>query len=347
MSIGRILLRWMEIIAALFTDWRSARRAHKSLVVTHQNGQFTFRRSDHKAGMIAIDVAAGEALPHEILESLRNHIILLELGIEIIIVRHLTVPAQAQEFLADIVRNQIERLSPWPVAEAVYGFETKSVRNDGSNLKVRVTIASRASIEAVCKELKAIGITPDRIVAPVEADTTSTPINLWVRSAHGTPATRLSLPRLIGAGLAAVISISFAVSLWALFTTNSTRADYDEVSRRIADLEGSGQTMRRPLKAAERAWVLKETSPVAVFTIDALTRALPDSAYVTQLRLENATLHITGLATDAPSLIAALETSRRFSAVHFYAPTTKDLNGDRYRFFIEARITDALASKEH
>jgi general secretion pathway protein L len=92
------------------------------------------------------------------------------------------------------------------------------------------------------------------------------------------------------------------------------------------------------LSPNERAWYAKETSPTAAIVLEALSRALPDGAYLTELRLENATLRMIGLASDAPSLIAPLEHSGHLTDVHFFAPTTRGPDGTLFRFNIEARV---------
>ena len=89
---------------------------------------------------------------------------------------------------------------------------------------------------------------------------------------------------------------------------------------------------------AERARALKETSPVAVVVVEALSRALPDTSYLTEMNMDGSTLRITGLAGDAPSLIAPLERSGHFKDVHFFAPTTRNADGGRFVFHIEARV---------
>ena len=71
--------------------------------------------------------------------------------------------------------------------------------------------------------------------------------------------------------------------------------------------------------------------------VEALSRALPDNAYLTELSLENATVRIVGLAKDAPSLIAPLEHSGAMTGVHFSSPTTREPDGTHFRFHIEGR----------
>jgi general secretion pathway protein L len=48
------------------------------------------------------------------------------------------------------------------------------------------------------------------------------------------------------------------------------------------------------------------------------------------------------LTGDAPSLIAPLEASGHFADVRFFAPTTRNVDGARFRFYIEARIQPRL-----
>jgi general secretion pathway protein L len=99
-----------------------------------------------------------------------------------------------------------------------------------------------------------------------------------------------------------------------------------------------GRTLSSAAPPAERAWFLKETSVSSVMLLEALSRALPQSAYLTEIRLENATLRMTGLADDAPGLLAPLERSGHLTGVHFFAPTTRGPDGKSFRFSIEAHV---------
>ncbi|HMH95853.1 MAG TPA: PilN domain-containing protein [Bradyrhizobium sp.] len=89
---------------------------------------------------------------------------------------------------------------------------------------------------------------------------------------------------------------------------------------------------------AARAWLSKEMSISSVIVMEALSRALPESAYVTEIRLEKENLRIMGLADDAPGLLAPLERSEHMTDVHFFAPTVRGPDGKLFRFSIEARV---------
>jgi general secretion pathway protein L len=98
---------------------------------------------------------------------------------------------------------------------------------------------------------------------------------------------------------------------------------------------------------AERAWLSKEMSISSVIVMEALSRALPESAYVTEIRLEKENLRIMGLADDAPGLLAPLERSEHLSEVHFFAPTARGPDGKLFRFSIEARVEPRIKIGEN
>ncbi len=343
MQIGAILLRWVEVLAALLTDWHALWRARRSIIVTREDARFLVRRPGSAADTLLANVAIGTRVPSETAEALRNHFVVFELAPDKVVTRHLAVPVQAREFMPGIVGNQIERLSPWPLAHAIYGFHAMPSKDDARTLDVCVLITSRANIETTCDELTASGLSPDRISVRTHAGVEASLVTLWTRPMHVPQGNFQSLPRMVGAGLAAVVLLSMALSLSSIYSANSIWSEREQVTALTNALRRHDRMSRKPqelasLDPAERAWDLKENAPVVVLILDALTRAIPDSAYLTELRLENANLRIAGLAADAPSLIAALEQSHHFSEVHFFAPTIKSQDGGLYRFSIAARV---------
>src|SRR5262249_25558123 len=133
------------------------------------------------------------------------------------------------------------------------------------------------------------------------------------------------------------------VTLWALLSAASMRDESEALVARSKILQRQVQAGRTPASAAslplpERAWVSKETSASGAILIEALSRTLPDSAYLTELRLEGSTLRITGLADDAPALLAPLEQSGHLTNVRFFAPTTRGPGAKPYKFHIEAQV---------
>ena len=158
MDIGLLLRRWIDVLAATYFAQRETWRARRALVVSSQGGQFIIRKAladedgtvrlqqpdSRSAGAVLATVAAGERLPAEVLHAAQRGVVLLQLPVENVALRRLSVPAQARDFVAGIVHNQIERLSPWQPDEAIYGFETAIDAQDAGTLEVRVLIDGSA-----------------------------------------------------------------------------------------------------------------------------------------------------------------------------------------------------------
>jgi general secretion pathway protein L len=367
-NIGAFVRRWIEVLTVTYFAWREAWRARQALTVACEDGHFVVRKSPrHRDNRVRQEqsnepeenlavLSAGAPVPAEVTRAARSSFIVFELPDNLVVVRRIAVPVQAREFLPGIIRNQIERLSPWHADQVVYGFDADVDQEDSATLDVRVLIALRADIDRAGNELAAIGLPVDRIVSPTLPSPASggglgkgaaegragASVTLWSRLGDVSPERLAHACRHVGAGVAAAVMASLGLSLWAITSAASFGGESDDVADRIRTLQrqiqGPMSQSVASLSPRERAWYAKETSPTAAIVLEALSRALPDGAYLTELRLENATLRVIGLANDAPSLIAPLEHSGHLNDVHFFAPTTRGPDGTLFRFNIEARV---------
>jgi general secretion pathway protein L len=357
MNIRLLLQRWIDVLGAMYFAQREIWRARRALVVSCENGQFVIRKpppeedcavrpeqsNGREQSPVPAVLAAGEPVSADILQAARKGIVILEFPTENVAVRRLSVPIQARDVVAGIVHNQIERLSPWQTDKAIYGFDTAVASEDAVALDVRILIAARAVVDHVREQLAASGLAVDRIVAhPPNADTAKA-ITLWSRLADVPPENRSLIRRRFGVGIAAVIAASSALTLWATISASFISGASDAVATRIDTLRRrlqsplTIQSAAASLPPQQREWYNKEASPSIVVVLEALSRALPDSAYLTELSLHGTTLRLVGLAKDAPPLIAPLEHSGALTEVHFFSPTTREPDGAHFRFHIEGR----------
>jgi len=340
MNVVALLTRWLDVLAALLSAWWSKWRARQSIVVARDNGQLTLRQR-YRDGKLGATTPVGAGLAGELAKAVKQAFVVFEMPERDVVIRTIKVPAQAREFLAGIVRNQIDRLSPWPPQDAIYGFEAHPIANDPASLEVQISIASRGAVDATREELRAAGLSLDQITVHKANAPERPPIPLWSRDANEAVQQIRTARFSVGGALAATVLLSVLLSSWALWSAASIAGDLDETASRSKTLQRLLQVGRSPqalaaLPLPERAWAFKETSYSAVFALEALSRALPDSAYLSDFRLEKGVLRITGLTNDAPTLIAPLEQSGHFTNVRFSAATTRSAESGLFTFNIEA-----------
>ena len=144
---------------------------------------------------------------------------------------------------------------------------------------------------------------------------------------------------LLSAGAAAAVAL-----LVGAYFGNSLDSEQQQLMRRISERRaalrlGSGGDSAVGLLARR-----KQTSPSSVVVLEALSKALPDGTYVTELRIDGDKVQVVGMTQDAPSLIRLIEKSPQFARATFFAPTTRAQNEPGERFHIEARITPSFGS---
>jgi general secretion pathway protein L len=370
MHVRTILRRWIEALASVYLAWCDSRRELCALVVTRDGGQYVVRQGEpagdamlrgFEAGNISANVPVEAGASADLLRSARNGLVILELPAAKVVMRRITVPAQARKFLAGIIDNQIERLSPWPANGVVYGFAAETGAADAAMMDVRVLISARADIDEARQELAALGLSVDRIVArgadAAEVDAgdvqaVPSPVTLWSCLADTSPDRLGGTVRAIGAGIAGLVAASFLVASWAVISTGSLRYESEDLASRVKALQRQVQSGRSgpsmaAIPPAEQMWLQKSSSISSAILIEALSRALSDSAYVNEIHLEKDSLRIMGLAEDAPAVIAPLERSGHMSDVHFVAPTARGPDGKLFRFSIEARVEPHISMGEH
>jgi general secretion pathway protein L len=339
------LQRWLETLAAVLVAWLDRRREQHALTVALENQQVVVREARSRSDITRPEVRPEQRAPADLTGTARSSFVIAEFPSDKIVGRDITVPAGAQKFLAGVIRNQIERLSPWPPNNVVYGFNSEPSEENSSAVNVRVLMASRTDIDAFRSQLAALDVEVDRIVAKSTVDATgkaTEDVTLWSRSTDTSHDRLGRISRLIGIGVGAAVAASTCLSLWAFVSAGSVSDESEGIAARAKALQrqiqGGQTSAAASASPAERAWFLKVTSGSSVILLEALSRALPDSAYLTEMRLENATLHIIGQADDAPGLLAPLEQSGHLTGVHFSAPTTRGSGGKSFKFSIDAQV---------
>jgi general secretion pathway protein L len=325
--------------------------ARRIELVEGDGGRFTARMISWRRGPtlspFAFELAQDRphpALTAEWRAALRGSRIDIIMRPDRVLFRAIDFPKQAADFLEGMVRAQIDRLTPWVASEAVFGT-TAPVPIAGERIALTLAATSRQKIQpllALAADWGAASVAG--LVEAPEAEPAPAPIRLFDRTLSGVAGGALDVARLLrmsllGAGLAAAASLLVSAYLGGEYAAEQQELQQKISQRRAALRINRSDGTAEPLLAKR-----KQSSPSSVMVLEAISRALPDTTYVTELHVEGDKMQVVGLTQDAPSLIKLIEQSPQFTRATFFAPTTRSQNDPGERFHIEAHITPYFGS---
>jgi len=352
-ELKALFSEWIAAVAGVVNSMISRYVRQRQILISEGGGNpFTARATSGQKGPALPDVSfrllngrPTPSLPADWETTLRGSRVEVLLTSGQVLFRSLDFPRQAVDFLDGMIRSQIDRLTPWTADDVVFGWSPPSTI---PNERVELTLAATSKHEIEPLIQLAGGLGAASIAAFAEAPAAEgapTRIKVFDKSLRGTIGRAVNVPRilrvvLLSAGLGAAASVILAASIGSVLDS-----EQQQLQRRISERRAS---LRLNSNAGGSALSLlakrKQTTPSSVMVLEALSQALPDSTYVTELRIEGEKVQVVGLTQDAPSLIRLMERSPQFARATFFAPTTRAQNDPGERFHIEAHITPSFGS---
>jgi general secretion pathway protein L len=320
-------------------------------LVEGEGGHFTARLVSARKGPsltpFAFELTQGRPQPAPTVDwqaALRGSRIDVMVRPDRVLFRAIDFPKQAADFLDGMVRAQIDRLTPWVAGDVLFGT-TAPVPIGNERIALTLAATSRQKIQpllALAVDWRAASIVG--LVQIPEAEPGAASIKLFDRTLSGTAGGALDVARLLrisllGAGLAAAASLLISTYLGSEYAT-----EQQELQQKISQRRAALRINRSDGTAATLLAKRKQSSPSSVMVLEAISRVLPDTTYVTELHIEGDKMQVAGLTQDAPSLIKLIEQSPQFTRATFFAPTTRSQNDPGERFHIEAHITPYFGS---
>lgn len=249
------------------------------------------------------------------------------------------ISTESAPFAEAFARHQIERVTPWRSDDAYFRVATAPLGNDPSRLSVDIDVVGRRMVDETLRGLAQARPRQLQLLTRRGEETIVLPTSDLLPQRHGAERRWV---------LAGVIAVALVFASWSAFVFLRIGAVQDEIAaldRQIEDRRAdasaastSGLHAGDPSEALRRA---RRTSALAVQTLEALTSALPDHAYLTDFALKDDNLQISGLSSQASDVAPALERSLRFAEVTFSAPTTREETGGLDRFHLDMRVVGA------
>jgi general secretion pathway protein L len=265
---------------------------------------------------------------------------LLRLSPDHVLVRTIQIPRAALDVIDPVLRNQIERLVPWPEQETRYAYEVKGPNPlIPDQLDVRVAATRQKILDQALASAGKLGLSPyavdfhaqndaepGMVLLPLEADPAERTAHLLHAALAACFAASLMLG---GAGLyllwerhAETVALNAQVAAAAAQVDEATRLNLENARLR----EQRDQLVKR-----------KREDPAVVVLIEALSRILPDNAFLTELDIQGRDTRIVGKSDNPTALITMLENAPQFDGVSFSAPTTRERDEEVETFSIVAK----------
>ena len=252
--------------------------------------------------------------------------------------RIIDLPEAARKDVGRILELDLERATPFRSKDVYTAHVVETAQVRPGVLRIRQFIVPRKSIDGALAEVRATGVTVAGVECWNPERSAPLPVNFLASEGGGTATPSRALKMLI---LAAALLVSSAVYL---VTSQHERA-LAELEQNVAQTRVRADAVRNLVRVSEDQLKdlnalkgLVQNRMMVVSVIDSLTRLLPDSAWLTDLRIDGDTVDISGFSKSAASLIPILETSSVFSEAAFTSAVTRDPSEAKERFSMKLRV---------
>ncbi len=326
---------WLGELAKALTSRRAGMQAWRTLARQTPAGLEIMTRSGaslQSLGTLAPDAGADQIATMKKLvaqkATLSTEQVLLRLSANDVVERTIQIPKAASDVIEPVLQNQMERIVPWSAEDTRHGYRIAGA-NAGApdQLDIHIVATTKSMLDAALRRAQSVGLNPGAIdFAP---DAAADAVAVKLASLAPDPVKRTA--QTLQAALAVLLGFSVAISAFGLYHMWGRQLESDELEARIITARARVEEVKQ-LNAAntelrqqrERLVRRKSEEPAVMVLIEALSRALPDAAYLTELEIHGRDTRITGKSDDPTGLITMLEDTPQFEDVHFSAATTRE-----------------------
>lgn len=257
--------------------------------------------------------------------------------------RSVEIPAAARRDLERMMALDLERTTPFRLGDVLTAIEVDPAGPSNGQIKVQQIIVKRKPVFQVVDEIKALGLDVSRIEAGRDE---ANPIPLTSPDALSDAPAKARPTGMAAMVLLGAIALLSALAVYLYVDRH--QAALQELQAQNAKMRAQAASQKSAVEKANAAQAavasykkLRSKMVSRAMLLEELSRVLPDTAWVSDLRIEDATIDISGQAKSAASLLPLLESSSHFIDASFSSTVTLEHSGEKERFSIRARIRGA------
>ena len=243
--------------------------------------------------------------------------------------RELSVPTAALGALPKILDQEVLRRTPFQLSD-IWHAATDAAGGTNDIASMYHWIIRKDRAEAALTEL-GLRITDVDFLATGEADTETFPVIHFRSAGDEDPAWAPRAVRLLAVVALVAVICGLAAFEWRQASVATT------IETALAEARQGAQSGRDGADPAGRLLAMK--SDVSVLEVwDELSRILPDHTFLTESRMADGKLTLSGFSADAAKLVRIIEQSPLFSGAALTAAITPDANEHKERFSISFKV---------
>jgi len=254
---------------------------------------------------------------------------------ELFFLRELSVPKAAFGALPKILEQDILRRTPFQLSDIWHAATAVGQESDGV-VPMCHWIIRRDRAEAALSELGLASPDTD-CLAVADAGGEAVPVITFRAASDEDPAWALRAVRLLAVAALGAVLLGLVVFEWRQASVAAA------LETAVVEARLSAQSGRDGLDPAARLFAMKaETGILAVW--DELSRILPEHTFLTETRIADGTVTVSGFSADAARLVRIIDQSVLFSGATLTSAITPDANERKDRFSIVFKLRGARAA---
>ncbi len=285
--------------------------------------------SRNPLGELRVD-AGGAPGPEGLAGQVQRTVVLLPA--DQVLRRSLSFPAQVRENLQQVIRYEMDRLSPFPGDQVFFDTHLSGTSRRGDRILVELALCRRDRAEPWLQRLREVGFPVDQVTWE----------GAWPR-ANLLPVGERPRRSIRGLGwtfgiLLLALSLGAAALITPLWQRGQVLDTLQIELERVRSAAQQVDKLRTDLERARHGSVAvlqrKMEQPRMIDLLRELTARLPDGTWIQNLDLDKGGLQMRGESTQATALIALLEKSAGVHGVSFASPVTQVAQTGAERFNI-------------
>lgn len=264
---------------------------------------------------------AAKALPHRTV---------LRLASEAVLTRRASFPARVGEKLPQVVRLELDRLSPFSADQVVYDYMALPAAKGETRITLELALCRRDRVVDWIKRLRQAGSPIDQITWE----------GAWPSANLLPPEERSNRRRRLITGPRVLIGLNLALGVAILATPPWQKA---QILRALDAQVGRARSqaitvdeLRKELEKARQGSTVvlqhKSEQPRVTNLLRELTDRIPDDTWVQSLEYQDGDVQLRGESGQATALIGLLEEAPGIDGVSFRSPVTQVARTGKERF---------------